>query len=487
MKIKILFSIACIAAAVCACDILPAEEFIEDTGAAAFVASFEVPGGIPAYWNAEDKLMVVDSEGKLHKFALDYGAGSVSGEFSGEITPKSQISYVIYSPDANDVTYDAGSRAFTMNISNLYSATQANALVASNNAAIGTLRGSEVDLQSVCGFIRFTLEGNGKTLDQGGVTYELTDLKSITFTSNEGKFFAGEISASWPDGSVTPEFTEVRNGHSSVTFNTRVIETEDGETLYQAGDYYIPVAPQNYEDVSIYVEDGKGRRATAVRSRAIDVQRAVTSNLNTVNWPTVVVYVTYNASTAAESQAHTVVNAFGTSYRSVDRYSLTTGEKVEGTSQEKTEINFTEDDVTYTLWATGGYGRNTIGSGIFTDIVFNAYNADWETDGDHWKVGSTNGYAWVRFPGRPDGVLSKMEVEVISNCLGPFSVATAVDPETGAPIDPIYEESSTQRSPFRSYTIGIPEEEPETPYYLVMGDGYHYRLRSWKLYYKVYE
>ena len=55
------------------CDIRPAEEFVEDTGAANFVASFEVTAGVSAPWAADDRLVVIDSDNVSHKFGLDAG------------------------------------------------------------------------------------------------------------------------------------------------------------------------------------------------------------------------------------------------------------------------------------------------------------------------------------------------------------------------------------------------------------------------------
>ena len=106
MKVRSLIIIAVWTTSIIGCDIRPAEEFIEDTGAANFVASFEVASGISAPWESDDKLIVIDSENISHKFGLDAGAKTDNGEFSGTISPKSRVKYIVYSNDVNDVFYD---------------------------------------------------------------------------------------------------------------------------------------------------------------------------------------------------------------------------------------------------------------------------------------------------------------------------------------------------------------------------------------------
>ena len=470
------------------CDIRPAEEFVEDTGAANFVASFEVTAGVSAPWAADDRLVVIDSDNVSHKFGLDAGVSKEEGEFSGNISPKSTIKYVVYSNDSNSVTYDPATSEFSMEIPSSYTARDVNALVTANNAAVGTLMGSEVALKSVCGFVKFTLESNGQTLEQDGVTYELTDLKKVTFVSNDGKSFAGRIIAKWAEGEGAPAYVGVEDGVSEISFRTRSIATDDGSVYYQAGDYYIPVIPQNYEDVRILVEDSEGHSATAVESRALDVRTAMPSNLNVISWPTVVVTVNLQTTSLAESQTHPA-HSFSSANLSVDRVSKTTQAKVDGASKKQQVVDMVEGGITYQIWATNGYAKYTSsinGSYCLQDILFNNYNASWSYGGDTWTVGSQNGYAWVKIPGY-NGLLSKIEVEMASQTTtGPFSISTEVDPVTGESLSDI-QKFVTKSGVFQVFTVAVPEHEPGTPFYICMGNGYNYRLRSWKLYYKVYQ
>ncbi len=483
-KLFFIFSIAAIVFA--ACDILPAEEAIEDIGAANFVARFEVGQDVAAPWDASDKLVVIDTKNTLHRFGLDTGAKTDEGDFSGEITPGSRVKYVAFAPDADKIRYDSQSESFTLSIPEAYNAKAADALVSGNNAAIGTLQGSEVLLKSLCGFIKFTLEPNGKTLEQGGVTYQLTDLKTVTIKDADGKFFAGEIAATWPEGSTAPAFSGVENGSSSITFRTRTLTEPDGNIYYQAGDYYIPVAPQNYENVSVTVEDSDGHVATAVKNRAISVQQAMTSNLNTISWPTVVLSMNLNCSTATESQTHPDVFAFPMPWYSVDRVSNTTGEAIPGTSLKKTAVEFTEGGVTYQIWASNGYAKNEKSSKVLGDIWINYYNAAQSIGGQPFMCGYPNGHAWIRIPPY-SGVLYKIELQIMSTCTGPFCIANDVDPETGEPRDIIVSEPTTPKSAFNWFTLNLPDLKENMPAYICMGDGYSYRVRAWNLYYKVFE
>ena len=75
----------------------------------------------------------------------------------------------------------------------------------------------------------------------------------------------------------------------------------------------------------------------------------------------------------------------------------------------------------------------------------------------------------------------------MSDSQGPFNISTEVDPETGQGKADIAVIKTTQKSAFKVETIGIPDGKPRTPYYICMGDGYWYRVRSWKCYYKVFE
>lgn len=475
-------------AALCfaACDILPAEETIEDIGAANFVAGFEVPGDVAAPWEESDKLLVIDTKNSRHRFGLDTGASTSAGDFSGEISPGSQVKYVAYASDADAITYNPEEESFSLTIPAVYNAKAADALVSENNAAIGTLQGSEVLLKSVCGFVKFTLEPNGKTLEQGGITYQLTDLRTITITDSDGKLFAGTVSATWPEGATAPVYAGIENGSSSITFRTRTLTTPDGDIYYQAGDYYIPVAPQNYENVSIVVEDSGGHSATAVKNRALSVQQSMTSNLNTVSWPTVVLSVNLNCSTATESNTHPDIMSFPLPWLSVDHTSNTTGALVVGTSQQKTAVEFTEGGVTYQLWATNGYGRNEKSSKVLGDIWFNYYNANQTIGGHPYNCGLPNGYAWIRIP-EYNGVLYKIDLQIMSTCTGPFYICNEVDAETGGPVDVIASEPTSPKSAFSWFYLNLPDLKANTPCYICMGDGYSYRVRAWNLYYKVYE
>lgn len=469
-----------------ACDIKPAEEVIANTGAANFTASFEMPFDIPALWESGDKLVVVDSKNALHRFGLDAGADKASAEFSGTVSENSQVKYVLFAHDASGIQYEPSGELFTFNVPSIYTAKSADALVTANQAAIGKLQGSEVALQSVCGFVKFTLEPNGNTLEQGGKTYNLTDLKQVTFTDNDGKFFAGTLHARWPEGSAAPEFIDVEEGASTITFRTRVLTTSEGDIFYEAGDYYIPVAPQNYEDVTIKVEDTDGNIATAVAHRAIDVQTAMQSNLNSVSWPTVIIEVDYNAQTGAESASHTVIHAFPTGNLSVDRVNIQTGAKVDGQSPKKTEIAFTEGGLDYSMWTTNGVGKQTIGrDGIWQDVNFNAYNANWSYGGETWVAGTQHEYAWIKFPAY-DGVLTRIEINLYSYSQGPISISTEVDSETGIGNADVYYAATTTRA-FHWEDIRVSNGKRGSHYYFCMGEGYMYRVRGWRLHYKVFE
>ena len=486
MRKRYIFLTAIVVATVTGCDIRPAEEYIEDTGSANFVASFEVSGNMSALWNDGDNLLVIDSQNIPHRFGLDMGSETENGEFSGNISSKSTIKYVMYSGDFNSGSYDPESSEYSTTIPATYSAKTANALVTANNVAIGTLQGSEVDLKSVCGFVKFTLEPNGKTLEKDGITYDLTDLKKVVFRSNDGKSFAGDVVAKWSEEQGTPTLLRVDNGASEISFKTRTLTAPDGSIYYQAGDYYIPVIPQNYEDVSIIVEDAEGNVATAVKNRALDVHRAMTSGLNVIEWPTVVISVNFQTSSYSESQQHPA-HSYTSANLSVDRVSLTTQTKVSGGSKKQQIVEMKEGDIVYEIWATNGIAKYTTSIGgayCLQEVLFNNYNANWSYQNDTWVCGSANGYAWVKVPGN-SGVLYKMDVEIFSMCEGPFSISRAVDPETGASLEDVQRFTTTKSA--KTYTVAIPKHEPGEPLYICMGNGHTYRLRSWKLYYKVYE
>ena len=106
MKYRCLLIAAMSALLFIGCDVKPAEEFIEDTGASNFIASFETAVGVDALWSTSDKLLVIDSEDVSHRFDLDAGSETNDGEFSGILSPKSSVKYVVYSSNLNDVSYD---------------------------------------------------------------------------------------------------------------------------------------------------------------------------------------------------------------------------------------------------------------------------------------------------------------------------------------------------------------------------------------------
>ena len=486
MKRIVIIFLALIAMMCISCDIIPAEEPVEENGATVFVASFQVPAGTNAMWNGSEKLIVVDSYDKTHKFSLDVGTGTSEGEFSGDITPGSVVKYVAYSSNPNMIQYDIESSAFTMDIPSVYTAKSAGTLVTANNAAIGILEGSGVELVSACGFIKFTLEHNGQKITQGGVSYPLTDVSKVTIKANDGLRLCGKVKARWSEETKTVSFESVSDGASSITFNSRSFKTPEGNIVYEAGDYYLPVVPQNYEDISIMVEDGEGNKATAVSKRALNVQTALTSNLSTISWPTVVIEVNLKCSTMTESaEKHPDINKWPKYNYEVDRVSETTGEVIKGEAMRYTVIPFRESGLDFQAWASEGYAKYHVSSVIY-DIIFNNYYTGWKNSGDLWTGGSKHGYAWIKVP-EFNGVLYKMDVQVLSRSEGPVHIATSVNEETGAPEDIIYTIEKTPKNAFSVFSIPIALNKANIPYYIVFGDGYYYRCRSWKLYYKVYE
>ena len=485
------FALSAAFACLWACDVKPAEEEIANTGAANFTASFECPAGMTALWEAGDKLVVIDSKNHLHRFGLDAGAEKPAGEFSGTISEESSVAYVVYSGDPSAVDYNPETGVFTMEVPSAYNAKEAGALVKANAAAVGTLQGSEVALKSVCGFIKFTLEPNGKTLEQGGRTYNLTDIREVTFTDADGKSFAGKVHAKWAD-SGAPTYIDVEDGASSITFRTRTVNTPDGDIYYEAGDYYIPVIPQNYEHVSISVEDTDGNEAVAVEDRAIDVQAAVLSDLRAVSWPTVVLQVNFESNTKPESDAHVDVNKFASANLSTDRREIGNLDNlVEGGTKKKTEYVINEGGQEYVFWTTNGIGRNTKGIGnntyVLIDVIFNPYVASWARDGKNWVVGTQQEVAWIKFPA-VDGVLTRVEVYHYDNGCGGYSISSAVDPETGLGTENLVAgQISTKSGAFKWLDLRIPDAERGKQYYFVMGPGAQYRIRGWKLTYKTFK
>lgn len=477
----------------CSCDVKPAKEEIANTGAANFTASFEVPQGMSALWEAGEKVVVVDSKNNIHRFDMDTGADKTAGEFSGTVSEDSQIKFVAFSHNTEDFDYDAASESFTFKVASVYNAKAAGALVSANNAALGTLQGSEVALKSVCGFIKFILEPNGKTLEQGGRTYELTDIREITFTANDGKSFAGIVHASWPEGAAGPVFDEVENGSSTITFHTRTIATPDGDIFYEAGEYYIPVAPQNYEDVTIKVVDTEGNAATAVAHRAIDVQLAMQSNLNAITWPTIVIEVKLQCASKTEEQSHAELSLLPSSGLAVDRVNNTTGVKESGAFAKKTEYPFTEAGLQYSLWSDSGAGRWTasVGGGQYAmcDLCFAFYNAKWSYQSQSWTAGYQNNVSWIKFPAY-NGILTKVEIFNYHNSsTGAMSLSTEVDPETGIGNHSIYYTAKLTGSlgSFQWDSFPVANLKKGEQLYFCMEGGHTWRIRGWKLYYKVYE
>lgn len=491
-RISILLFVTLLGAA--GCDIKPAEEVIADTGALNFTASFEIGAGMSALWNAGDKVLVVDSDNGLHKFDLDDGASRSEGEFSGTLSSGAKVKYVAYAHDCDEIEYDADTEEFSMVVPSIYNSKASGSLVTANNAAIGTLQGSEVSLQSVCGFIKFTLEDNGKTLEQGGMTYNLTDIREVKIVSNDGKAFAGTVHARWPEGAAAPVFTGIEDGSTTISFRTRSISTPEGNLYYEAGDYYIPVAPQNYEDVTILVVNEDGKEATSVKSRAIDVQTAVMSNLNTVTWPTIVLEVNLKCGTKKEEQTHLELTTFPSSGLAVDRVNKTTGVKFDGQTPKKTELFFRENrdlvegGIEYSLWTTGGVGRwtSSVPDGYaMQDLCFCFYSDDWTYSNEKWIAGTQHEVSWIKFPAY-NGILSRVEINLYSFSYGPISISSEVDPETGLGNNDMYYSATTTR-PFHWENIPIIDAKANTPYYFVMGDGHYYRVQGWKLHYKIFD
>ena len=477
--------IALLAAIAAGCDIKPAEEFVEDTGAVAFSAAFQSVRGVDAPWSASDKLMVIDTDNATHRFGMDTGAGSNNGEFSGDITPKTKIKFVAYANDINDISYTPEGDSFTMTIPDKYNAKAAGKLVTANNAAVGIQSGSEVEMKTLCGFIKFTVEANGKTIQKNGETFNLTDLKTVTFTSNDGTAFAGKLTAEWNNEEAFPEFKSISDGSATITFNTRTIMDAVGNIYYEAGDYYIPVAPQEYPDVNVTVEDFQGRKATAYKNRTINVQQAIASNLSSIEWPSVVIKAKFYGDTAEESKANPIYNIASSENLSVGRTSLTTGKFIAGAAKTKTEVPFKMNDMEYSVWATYGYSRASGGAGL-AHFLLNNYNASWSYSGDKYLVGGTDGYAWIKIPAYTGGEIFKMVVSACSAGSGPFNVSTSVNPETGAGAADVAKPQSLTTG-MKQYTIPIEGYPSDQVFYVCFGQGYTYKVQYIECYYKVYE
>lgn len=189
--------------------------------------------------------------------------------------------------------------------------------------------------------------------------------------------------------------------------------------------------------------------------------------------------------TVNDGNSHPDINAFDQPWFSVDRKAVDTGDIIPGTSQKGTVVEFTDGGITYQLWATNGYGQNKVG-GKAIDIWFNYYELNKSVGGKKYDCGSPNGYAWIRFP-EFNGMLYKIDFMVMSPSKGPFCLAKSVNPDTGEAVEVIETVETTKPSAFDTVTFNLENQQPNTAYYICMGDGYSYRVRSWKLYYKAYE
>lgn len=477
-----------------ACDTKPAEEAIANTGAANFSASFECPLGVTALWEEGDKVVVVDSKNNIHRFDMDAGVSKSVADFSGTLSENSQVKYVAFSHDAGAVLYDAETEGFSLEVPSVYTAKTAGALVKANQVAIGTLQGSEVSLKSVCGFVKFTLEPNGKTLELGGRTYSLTDLRQVSFTANDGKAFAGTVHARWQEGNATPVFLDVEDGASTITFRTRQLSTPEGDIFYEAGDYYIPVIPQSYEDVTILVEDAEGNAATAVDHRALDVQAAAQSNLNVIEWPTIVVTINLQCASRAEEATYVELAALSTNGLAPDRVNNTTGLSVKGLSPIRTEIPFMASGLEHVMWTDRGVGRWTSaavtgGGYCMSDLCFDFYNTNWSYSGEKWTVGYQNSVSWIKLPAY-DGVLTKIEInDYHSSYTGAMSISSEVDPETGIGDHSVYytPKLTGGYGSFSWDSIPVAGAKRGEQFYICMESGNTWRIRGWKLHYKVFD
>ena len=472
---------------ICACDIIPAEETIEDVGVVSFTAEFQTPAGVYGNWMPGARLIAVDTKDVLNKFTMDVGGGRASAEFSGEVTPGSSVKYVAYASDANAIVYDKTSSIFSLTVPHVYSAKETGSLLTANNAAIGILQGGTVNLETVCAFLKFTLEPNGKTLSLSGMEYPLTDVRTITITADDGMPVAGKINAKWSEERASVTVESIGEGSSSITFHSCQITDNEGNIHYRAGDYYIPIIPREYQKLKALVEDKDGNKATAFSNRALNAQTAVTSDIHTISWPTKIISVNFKCSSKTESDTnHPEIMAWPKYNYEVDRVSETTGETKKGEAQRKTIISFTEGEVTYQVWASEGYAKYFVSGNILYDILLNNYYTGWSNSGDKWTGGSMHGYAWIKIP-EINGVLNKIELEVLSRSTGPVHLATDVNPDTGEPKGTLYTIPTTAKSSFKIETIPVDIERANIPYYLIFGDGYYYRVRSWKLYYKIFE
>lgn len=481
------FTISALAVALCFTACRSAIEEIDQSGILSFVASFETSKNSKANWGKDQSLVVVDSEGILSRFEMDGYVMEGDAEFTGEIGTGATVKYVAYAADAQALSYNAAEESFRMSISPNYIASEAESILLQNNVAIGVMQGSRVELKSVCGFIKISLDRNGKTVQKNGQNFSLTDIRRITLTDLDGKAFAGTVSAKWSGEEQLPLYSAIEGGKASITFNPRMITTSEGEVYYQAGNYYLPVIPQNFERVSVEIEDVDGHKVT-LAERAIDVKRAAESNIGNVEWPTISLEASFLCTTADESKTHEVYS-FPSENLMCPRVSNTTGQKVNGNSKQNTVVSFTHQGVDYQLFATQGYGRSTNGS-VLASLMFNTYNASWSYQSDKWTVGSQEAYAWVRIPEHP-GLLTKIELTIVSAGGGPVNISSEVDPITGIGkgdiAGPEYTKVSNTNTAFETLTFKAENTKEGIPYYICMGKGYSYRIQGWKFHYKIFE
>lgn len=494
MKIYKLISISLLAAIAAGCEVLPAEEPIAETGMAAFTASFETLKDVPAIWSKADRLQVIDSEGTMARFTLDNTVGDGNrAEFSGEITPKATIRKVIYAP-GNDVEYDLENMEFSVTIPSTYSPKDVG-VVSANNAAIGDISGTEVQLKTVGGYLRLNLVSNGEKVETGGKTYELTDIKKVVVISRDGKLMAGTVKVSWPDGDKAPKIIDVTSGTNAITFNTRTINTTDGRVVCVAGQYYLPVIVNNYENVDVIVTDDKGNETVSATGKTFNVERAAMSNGGDIEWPTITLKAEFVGTSSAFKASGINVTGFGSNNLGCDRWNISTGEMTAGTSKKRTEVSFTNKvldpatgvvtDYKYSSWTTMGMGESTSSSKCVAFLI-NNYNAKWEYpsgSGTYNIVGTQAEWAWIKVPAQ-DGILSKLEISMSSGNSGPVTICDAVDMD-GHPSGNILAEFKTTTA-YQNYSITIPGAVEGVPYYIVLGEGYNYKIQNWTIYYKVY-
>lgn len=189
--------------------------------------------------------------------------------------------------------------------------------------------------------------------------------------------------------------------------------------------------------------------------------------------------------TVNDDNAHPAITVLEQPWNSVDRTPVDGGDIVAGKSQKGTAVDLTDGEITYQIWATNGYAQNKSGSKAL-DIWFNYYELNKSVGGKKYNCGSPDGYAWIRFP-EFNGTLYKIDLMIMSPSQGPFCLATAVNPTTGEATEVIETIASTAKSAFSTVTFNLENQQPNTAYYICMGNGYSYRVRSWKLYYKAYE